>query len=1296
MRLSLANSKLRGLRAALIGTALAAAVFLALSFVLPELSSARYYPKSLVLLRSDARRIQAEFRQALASLEVRRRDLGGMSFPKDDKQAWSRLKGIPLAADIEGLSLHAPGGRLVAWFGSVFNLEPLFQDKTGVFPPPDRPVFIIKDKASSYLVSVIATPEGGHLALFRLMAFIPQIKSPYLKEYQFLSPSLRRNSSVDYWDFREDILGFEKIFSRHQDEYIGQPRQRDDVPSLIFPLRPGPGQILATVSLSAPSPKAYVSAGRGRWLLASGIALVLFLILLLVELSLRLFRSDSARSGLTLAFVLTVCALRLAIFGLSRLDGPRSLSVFSPATASFFSLAFLTRSPADIFFSSLSLLLILFGLTHLGRRIVLGRSRAWGVIPLLAGGAAAAFVSLVLSWLVQKFVYALVMNSNLNLLRLSLSASLVLLYLSVFSVLLGFFLAGRLLLKSVVAFAPRHLVALAGLLSGLAIFVAIFHGAHPAILALTLGPVLLAAVAAFYPESLRRADTLWVGLGLAVLWLCLTLNFNTLSRDRALVERSLKNTVLSQELWAKFFLEESFSDVENQAPALLAFFKKPGDAALAHLLWAKTSLAKNNYYSSLEILDPESALLSRFSLNLPRIFQPSAPPSPSRDWSLSRAIVSSMGQEKEFLLASKDWYEGDVCLGRTVLTAALDFEMLPFVYSANPYFELLRARSLPTLQPLDFRFAVFDDQGELVFNPDKLTRSLPPELRARVQASPSGIWSSWVHKKTGYRGFFFAAGRRTCAFLIPRKLPLTFAVEFLKLFFLTLAAVGLPALLLAALFRRPSLRRYFWSFSNRVYLALIATAVIPLLLFTFSTRGFFNRIFSQQFTEEAEIHADFARNVMGDFFYAQQQERRTPQAPPEDLVLWISSTIGSDVNLYQDGRLAFSSRAEFFDAGILPELINGDTYHSLVIARNPLVTERRTIGDYSFETLTIPYALPDSTFLISLPFPFEQQAISSAAAELLEFLLFLFAFVLGLVVLFTRNLRTMIVAPIRKLLDATREAGRGNLDIHLEHKPNDEMKTLVEGFNAMVRNLKQHQHDLAEMSQKAAWAEMARRVAHEIKNPLTPIQLSAEHLLRVYADGRGDFGRALKESTDYIISEVENLRRIAQEFLESSRETAPRRNPVDIRDVVRETMAPYKIMLAGRVDIRESYGDSPLVCSADKSQLKMAVRNIIINAIESMPGRGELTLSLGRSRERLALDIRDTGLGMDEETLGRIFEPSFSTKATGAGLGLPIAKKIIEDHGGSIRVSSEPGRGTRVDIHLPALGSGKTRRPVKK
>ena len=127
------------------------------------------------------------------------------------------------------------------------------------------------------------------------------------------------------------------------------------------------------------------------------------------------------------------------------------------------------------------------------------------------------------------------------------------------------------------------------------------------------------------------------------------------------------------------------------------------------------------------------------------------------------------------------------------------------------------------------------------------------------------------------------------------------------------------------------------------------------------------------------------------------------------------------------------------------------------------------------------------------------------------------------------------------------------------------MMTLIDGFNSMVADLRAREQELAEMGKKVAWAEMARKVAHEIKNPLTPIQLSAEHVLKVYEDKRGDLDRTLKESMSYIISEVENLRRIAQEFMEIARDTTVRKEPVDLRGLLEEVLRPYRRLLSDRI-----------------------------------------------------------------------------------------------------------------------------------
>jgi two-component system nitrogen regulation sensor histidine kinase NtrY len=208
-------------------------------------------------------------------------------------------------------------------------------------------------------------------------------------------------------------------------------------------------------------------------------------------------------------------------------------------------------------------------------------------------------------------------------------------------------------------------------------------------------------------------------------------------------------------------------------------------------------------------------------------------------------------------------------------------------------------------------------------------------------------------------------------------------------------------------------------------------------------------------------------------------------------------------------------------------------------------------------------------------------------------------------------------------------------------------------------------------------------VAHEIKNPLTPIQLSAEHLLSVYKDKKGDFEETLFESTSYIIKEVENLRKIAKEFLEISKETALQKEAFDVKEVVNETIAPYKKILAGRIILKETYEGKDFIYVGDKTKINIALRNVFTNAVEAIGGRGQIEVRVSSEKDALTIEISDSGLGMDQQTLNRIFEPYYSTKEVGTGLGLTIAKKIVEDHEGKITAASKKDVGTKITISLP-------------
>jgi signal transduction histidine kinase len=228
-------------------------------------------------------------------------------------------------------------------------------------------------------------------------------------------------------------------------------------------------------------------------------------------------------------------------------------------------------------------------------------------------------------------------------------------------------------------------------------------------------------------------------------------------------------------------------------------------------------------------------------------------------------------------------------------------------------------------------------------------------------------------------------------------------------------------------------------------------------------------------------------------------------------------------------------------------------------------------------------------------------------------------------------------------------------------------------------------------SRLEAWAEMARRIAHEIKNPLTPIQLSADHLRKVYGSADPRFAEILEQCLDTIQKQVRSLRNIASDFSDYARipVLAPQRLPT--RELLDEVLAPYRDNSPDGLGFHLNIDPGTPDLQVDPVLTRRALINLVQNAMEAMPRGGTLTVSAGPApdsgdggRPTVRIRVRDTGSGMDEATQSRLFEPYFSTKATGSGLGLSIVKKTTEDQGGHVRVISAPGEGTEVILDLPA------------
>ena len=286
----------------------------------------------------------------------------------------------------------------------------------------------------------------------------------------------------------------------------------------------------------------------------------------------------------------------------------------------------------------------------------------------------------------------------------------------------------------------------------------------------------------------------------------------------------------------------------------------------------------------------------------------------------------------------------------------------------------------------------------------------------------------------------------------------------------------------------------------------------------------------------------------------------------------------------------------------------------------------------------------------------------------LIFFYFFFSFPIFLLSILVSFLLTdEIIRPIVNLEEATRRVADGDFSFRILSRSADELSHLVGSFNRMVSELSHSREKLRQSEKISAWQEIAQRLAHEIKNPLTPIKLSAQRILKKYSadPGAGEFQKVLQASISSIVREVDNLNDLLVEFREFARLPMPRLQSVHLRELVEEVTQMYR-NLSTEVIIDSSHISEDSVIRADPGQIKQVLANLIRNAVQAMPKEGEVSIRSAvvnkENRRFCRIWIKDSGAGIPEEIRGRVFEPYFTSKTAGAGLGLAIVERIIFDH----------------------------------
>jgi signal transduction histidine kinase len=281
-----------------------------------------------------------------------------------------------------------------------------------------------------------------------------------------------------------------------------------------------------------------------------------------------------------------------------------------------------------------------------------------------------------------------------------------------------------------------------------------------------------------------------------------------------------------------------------------------------------------------------------------------------------------------------------------------------------------------------------------------------------------------------------------------------------------------------------------------------------------------------------------------------------------------------------------------------------------------------------------------------------------------------------------------VTRPVMKLVEGAREVSGGNWNARVAVRGGNEIGQLARAFNQMTQQLREQRERLIQAERVAAWREIARRLAHELKNPLFPLQTTVENLQRAKAQNPEQFEEVFRESTGIMLSEIDTLKKIVGRFSDFAKMPQPELGPVNLNDIVKSILKLFapQFSAVGRPPINpEVHLDEALpVIQADSTLLHRALENLVLNAMDAMPAGGVLMLRTAHQGGNVQLEVSDTGSGLTPEECERLFTPYYTTKQHGTGLGLAIVQSVISDHGGRIVVESESGVGTTFYITLPA------------
>ncbi len=405
----------------------------------------------------------------------------------------------------------------------------------------------------------------------------------------------------------------------------------------------------------------------------------------------------------------------------------------------------------------------------------------------------------------------------------------------------------------------------------------------------------------------------------------------------------------------------------------------------------------------------------------------------------------------------------------------------------------------------------------------------------------------------------------------------------------------------------------------------------------------------------------------------------------EDLLIKFQNVFFTDINIFDvNGRLIASSRPKIFNSGLISDRMNSEAFHQMQHLKESFFVHEENIGKARYYSAYVPFfnTSNELTAILNLPYFAKQKElhneISEYLATFLNIVLLLFVITLATSVL----LSDYLTKPLKLLRSKISVVMLGKDNEKITWKRHDEIGALIKEYNRMIEELEKSAKLLSKNERELAWREMAKQIAHEIKNPLTPMKLHVQHLQKAWKDKTQNWDEKLDKFTETLTEQIDSLSNIANAFSDFAKISRSDFQIVNITPVIQHVIDLYK----DYEDVHIYFGlKEECFVFADREQMNRVFINLIKNAIQAKKTDVpcQINVFIHIKERHYKIRVEDNGVGIPEEKKGKIFSPNFTTKSSGMGLGLAMVKKIIENTGGSIWFESKENKGTTFYFTLP-------------